>query len=309
MAKRKLEIPVFSPSAAREAASLGAHRIELNAAGSYPAGGLTPSLAELSDLLHQLQQPSQSAATATSYGVALPPPPPPPPRIPVRVMIRPRGAPPPPPPTAADQPPPPPPPDFIYTDAELAAMRDAIRAFVASGLLDASRGDGFVLGVLRRRDDDEGGGQLAVDVPRNSDLVALARPFPCVFHRAFDDVLAGGGDGDGAVEGGSLDDVVACGFVGVLTSGGPGSAAGDGNVRALRRVVALAAGRVEVVVGGGVRSGNVGALAAAIDDARGDVSGERWFHSSCLTGRGGGESGIDRDEAAKLLNSLAVLGG
>ncbi|EJT76193.1 CutC family protein [Gaeumannomyces tritici R3-111a-1] len=308
MAKRKLEIPVFSPSAASEAANLGAHRIELNAAGSYPAGGLTPSLAELSDLLHQLQQPSQSAATATSDGAALPPPSP---RIPVRVMIRPRGAPPPPPPTAtADQPPPP---DFIYTDAELAAMRDAIRAFVASGLLDASRGDGFVLGVLRRRrrddDDDDGGGRLAVDVPRNSDLVALARPFPCVFHRAFDDVLAGGGDGDGAVEGGSLDDVVACGFVGVLTSGGPGSAAGDGNVRALRRVVALAAGRVEVVVGGGVRSGNVGALAAAIDDARGDVSGERWFHSSCLTGGGGGESGIDRDEAAKLLNSLAVLDG
>ncbi|KAL8376458.1 hypothetical protein RB595_007513 [Gaeumannomyces hyphopodioides] len=294
MAHRKLEIPVFSPTAAREAAKLGAHRIELNAAGSYPVGGLTPSLAELSDLLEQLQQPPppQSAAAATSDGEPAPPP-----RVPIRIMIRPRGAPPPP---AAGQPPPP---DFIYTRAELATMQDAIRAFVASGLLDAGRGDGFVLGVLRQ----DGGRRLAVDVPRSSHLVAQARPFPCVFHRAFDDVLAQ--DGDGAAAGGGLDGVVACGFAGVLTSGGPGSAAGAGNVRALRRVVELAAGRVEVVVGGGVRSGNVGALAAAIDDARGDAGGERWFHSSCLTGGGDGEADIDRDEAANLLKALAVLDG
>lgn len=277
MPQHKLEIPVFSPSAAGQAAALGAHRIELNAAGSYPVGGLTPSLGELSALLSQLDRS---------------------PRISIRIMIRPRGAP------AASgtgQPEP----DFIYSAPELASMRDAIAAFKASGLLDHRLGDGFVFGalLLHRTTADGGRGGVAVDVPSNSDLVALARPFPCVFHRAFDDLLQGDDDPDRSS---CLEDVVACGFAGILTSGGPGIAAGAANVRALRRVVGLAAGRVEVVVGGGVRSGNVGALVGAIDEAYGDTDvAERWFHSSCLAGGGGvGEAGIDRDEAAELLRVL-----
>ncbi|KLU84975.1 CutC family protein [Magnaporthiopsis poae ATCC 64411] len=146
MPQHKLEIPIFSPAAAKDAASLGAHRIELNAAGSYPVGGLTPSLSELSALLAQLGQQS--------------------PRIPIRIMIRPRGA-----PGAPGQP------DFIYSAPELASMRDAIAGFKASGLLDAGRGDGFVFGALLHRTAD-GHGAVAVDVPSNSDLVTLARPFP-----------------------------------------------------------------------------------------------------------------------------------
>ena len=43
----KLEVPVFGPRDVETVLQLGAHRIELNAAGSYPQGGLTPSCLEL----------------------------------------------------------------------------------------------------------------------------------------------------------------------------------------------------------------------------------------------------------------------
>ncbi len=112
-----LEIPVFSPAAARRATALGAARIELNAAGSYAAGGLTPStadLAALSDLI-----------------------------VPVRVMVRPRGKRP-----GA--------PDFVYDDGELRQMLDSIATFKESGWMRLARGDGFVFGVLRLAEEGGG---------------------------------------------------------------------------------------------------------------------------------------------------------
>ncbi|ORY71309.1 copper homeostasis CutC domain-containing protein [Pseudomassariella vexata] len=105
-----LEIPIFGPASAQTAAQAGASRVELNAAGSYPAGGLTPSLDDLSRL---------SSLT-----------------IPVRVMIRPRGPP-------SDQP------DFVYSDAEVDSMELSIQDFKTSGLMNLDRGDGFVFGILR----------------------------------------------------------------------------------------------------------------------------------------------------------------
>lgn len=49
MAPLNLEVPVFSPASAQVALAR-ASRIELNRAGSYPQGGLTPGLSDVQSL-------------------------------------------------------------------------------------------------------------------------------------------------------------------------------------------------------------------------------------------------------------------
>ena len=160
--------------------------------------------------------------------------------------------------------------------------------FRDSGYLRTERGDGFVFGILEVS--DGAGGGLLVDVDSNSELVRLASPFKCVFHRAFDEVVGGGGS---TVEG-TVRSVRACGFDGVLTSGGPGSAVDNRDVLA-RVVHAAAAEHIEVIVGGGVRSSNARVLREKLPWPEGS---RVWFHSSCLTRQSGDV--VDADE----LNSL-----
>lgn len=260
-----LEVPIFDPAHGALAAAHGAARLELNAAGSYAHGGTTPSVAELRALKASLPTPAPAPDPRASAAA-----------VPVRVMIRPRG------------PPPPPRPDFVYTAAERAAMAGAIARLQQSGLLDAARGDGFVFGLLAPDGD--------VDVPGNSALVDLARPFPCVFHRAFDQAVAGGGD---AVVARALARVQACGFRGVLTAGGPGAAADHAGV--LARIVA-AGPALEVVVGGGVRSGHVGALVARVGGPAGPGTGPLWVHSSCLVDR---ECRFSCEEVESIVREMA----
>lgn len=98
--------------------------------------------------------------------------------IPINIMIRPRAG------------------NFYYSTSEFEQMRHDIALF-------ATLASGFVFGIL----DVHG----HVDVARNSELVDIASPLPCTFHRAVDEVA----DLDKAME-----MVVACGFKSVLTSGG-----------------------------------------------------------------------------------------
>lgn len=162
-----LEVPIFSPESAALAIAQHARRLEINRDKSYPEGGLTPTVAELRTTL------SLSAANDDSTGSGRT-------AAAIRVMIRPRGPPPPPLPESGGQRQP----DFVYTEAEFAGMVAAIGEFKTSGLMSVERGDGFVFGCLRgRRGEGEEG--LEVDVPRNSELVKAAQPFPTVFHRAF----------------------------------------------------------------------------------------------------------------------------
>lgn len=258
-----LEIPVFSPSSATIAVSQGAHRIELNRAGSYAAGGLTP---EPSDL-EGLEDVS----------------------VPLRIMIRPRG------------PPPVPEPDFVYSQAEFEEMKAAVISFKESGNLSADRGDGFVFGILKSEEGPSSSGSgVVVDGRRNAELVKLAQPFKCVFHRAFDDVLGSafsGGDGMVAsmkVER-ALEDILGCGFDGILTSGGPGRA--PDNVGILEQLVDMATGHLEIIVGGGVRSQNLASLKESLPADSGV-----WFHSSCLTARSG--EVVDAEEVKSVLKEL-----
>lgn len=195
-------------------------------------------------------------------------------------MIRPRGAP----PTGHD---------FFYTPAELESMHASIGEFLASGLLDRERGDGFVFGVLSGT-----GTGVVVDVPACTALVEAAGGMVCVLHRAFDLVLAALGDGEG-VEG-EVGVVKGCGFAGVLTSGGEGDARGNRGV--LGRVVEAGRERgVEVGVGGGVRGGDVKSLVG-----EGGIRGGEgvWFHSSCLVGDGEGGRRFDGGEVGRLVREI-----
>jgi copper homeostasis protein len=76
-------------------------------------------------------------------------------RIPVFVMIRPRGG------------------SFLYSDAEFKQMRRGIAGAAAKGVA------GIVTGVL--------GSDGSVDLERTRALVDAARPLPVTFHRAIDE--------------------------------------------------------------------------------------------------------------------------
>jgi copper homeostasis protein len=172
--------------------------------------------------------------------------------VPVNVMIRPRGG------------------DFVYSDDEFTSMEKEILEF---GRLGDGGPDGFVFGVLE--------GQGAVDVARCRRLVLLAAGRQCTFHRAFDEVPVSG-------RGKALEDIIGLGFGAILTSGGASDAVGGKAV--LEGLVRMVEGRgCEIIVGGGVRAGNIGELK--------EVVKARWYHSSADI-RGGG---ADEEEVRKMV--------
>lgn len=137
--------------------------------------------------------------------------------------------------------------DFLYTEDEFDLMRDDLSHARALGAT------GFVLGILRA--------DGTVDIERTRELVELAAPLEVTFHRAFDYAVS--------LEQ-ALEDVVATGCRRILTSGGePDVLAGAGK---LAQLVELAAGRVEIAVGGGLRIKNAADLARTI--------GAKHFHGS-----------------------------
>ena len=148
------------------------------------------------------------------------------------VMIRPRGG------------------DFVYSMHEIMYMYLDILEFKDIGV------DGFVFGILT----NDG----KIDIEVNKALVDLAKPFPCTFHRAFDEVL----DYENALE-----DVISCGFSTILTSGTFSNVMEGKEV--LKQLVIQANNRIEIMPGGGLRSINISALNEMVD--------ANWYHSSAIT--------------------------
>ena len=163
---------------------------------------------------------------------------------PVNVMIRPR------------------PGNFVYSEDELEEMRSEIQQFKPEA-------SGFVFGIL----DNENN----VNEARNSELVKLAAPLPCTFHRAFDQVP----DMSQATT-----QLIKCGFASILTSGGqPNATLGADNVAGLQQEIG---DKISLILGGGVRSTNIEAL---------KKTKVHWYHSAAITGS---DETVDAEEAAKL---------
>ncbi|MBZ4041896.1 copper homeostasis protein CutC [Flavobacterium hibisci] len=152
--------------------------------------------------------------------------------IKMHVIIRPRGG------------------DFFYTDEEIAEMKQDIKQFKKLGV------DGFVFGIL-----NEDG---TINKKKNLELVNLARPLPCTFHRAFDVVKN--------VEQ-SLENIIDCGFKTILTSGQEINV--EQGIFNLEKIQKLAGDRIEIMPGGGLRSSNIKLLQDKLEPT--------FYHSSAIT--------------------------
>ena len=155
--------------------------------------------------------------------------------IKMNVMIRPRGG------------------DFVYNDSEFEQMKSEILRFKKINV------DGFVFGILNKDN--------SFDRERNKELVNLANPIPCTFHRAFDVV-------PNVYE--SLELVIDCGFITILTSG-QGKNVMEG-IEVLRSLVSKANGRIVIMPGGGLRSSNIVLLDQKVNAS--------FYHSSAIINNG-----------------------
>ena len=138
---------------------------------------------------------------------------------------------------------------FFYSEAEFIEMKTSIITFKEGGA------DGFVFGILTPGNE--------IDDDRNKELIDLAGDTPCTFHRAFDRTL----DLEKSIQ-----TLIKLGFKTVLTSGGQKSAM-EGKVM-LKYLVEKYSDRIEILIGGGVRSKNILELKK--------FTGGKSFHSSAI---------------------------
>lgn len=142
--------------------------------------------------------------------------------------------------------------NFVYSTAELATMKNDMRRL-------SDDADGFVFGILTEDN--------RVNTARCKDLIALAGGKPCTFHKAFDEA-------ENMEE--ALDDIESCGFAYILTSGGAKTAVeGLDTLARLLDLVKQKNYKVQIIIGGGVRSKNLRQLRDSLDSAV-------WFHSSAV---------------------------
>lgn len=152
--------------------------------------------------------------------------------LPLYVMIRPRGG------------------NFSYSNLEFEQMKSDLCALKKHGV------DGFVFGILKE--------DQTIQMEQNRELVALASPLPCSFHRAFDAVIHYEK---------ALEDVISCGFTTLLTSGTFSNVMEGKDV--LKQLVVQAQNRIQIMPGGGLRSTNISALNQIVNAS--------WYHSSAIT--------------------------
>ena len=158
--------------------------------------------------------------------------------------------------------------DFVYSADEIAGMKQSIADFKEAGA------DGLVFGVLNS--------DKTLSVV-NEELVVLAGSTPCTFHRAFDqspDLEQ------------SLEQLIIWGFKTVLTSGGSSSAMAG--AATLQKLLDQANGRIQILPGGGIRSGNIAELAKLLP--------ADFFHSAGITD---GSEIADLEEIKAIKSTLA----
>ena len=121
--------------------------------------------------------------------------------------------------------------DFCYSDIEFELMHHDIEFAKSCGV------DGVVLGILQPNGH--------VNIVRTRELVQHASPIQVTFHRAFDYAVDPFR---------TVDDIVVCGCCRILTSGQKATAA-EG-LDTIRKLVAYAAGRIDIMAGSGVNTEN-----------------------------------------------------
>lgn len=170
--------------------------------------------------------------------------------IDLNVMIRPRGG------------------NFVYSDTEFQQMKNEILQFKKIGV------NGFVFGILTENN--------SINIAQNTELVELAKPIPCTFHKAFDEV-------SNAFQ--SLEHVISCGFQTILTSGQkPNVMEG---VNQLAELVSKANNRITIMPGGGLRSSNITSIQ--------EKTKATFYHSSAITD---GSETANSEEVNQLKSKL-----
>lgn len=152
--------------------------------------------------------------------------------------------------------------DFLYTGTEFSVMR---RDIDMAGELGA---DGIVTGILN----SDG----TVDVERTALLAEYAAPMSLTFHRAFDlcsDPKKG------------LEDIISTGAARLLTSGQAKSAIEGAPL--IRSMIRDAAGRIEIMPGGGIDEYNAALLASGTGAREFHLSGRRQYESGMTFRRKG----------------------
>ncbi|MBL7887991.1 MAG: copper homeostasis protein CutC [Bacteroidia bacterium] len=152
-------------------------------------------------------------------------------KIDLFVMIRPRGG------------------NFVYTSEEFEQMKKDILHFKNLNV------DGFVFGILNEDN--------SINIQQNKELIQLASPLPCSFHRAFDKI-----DNQQT----ALESVINCGFKTILTSGFTSSAMNG--IKNLEQLVKASRNRITIMPGGGVRSSNIAQIK--------NKTQAHYYHSSAI---------------------------
>lgn len=148
------------------------------------------------------------------------------------VMIRPRGG------------------NFVYSEEEFEIMKNQISEIKKLNV------NGFVFGILNSDN--------TINKDQNKELIELAKPFPCTFHKAFDEVV-------NPFE--ALEKLIECGFQTILTSGNAPNV--NEGINQLERLVQKANDRINIMPGGSLRSSN-------LDEIK-QKTKANFFHSSAIT--------------------------
>ena len=179
--------------------------------------------------------------------------------LPIYVLVRPRGG------------------NFCHTEEEIAQMEKSIRAFHERGA------DGFVFGCLTAEN--------TIDQSANARLIKATQGKPITFHRAFDEVA----DYETALE-----HVIELGCSAILTSGIFVVGANNHSplqqkkrIERWKELICIANKRIEIIIGGGIRSGNISELKQALN--------ANFYHSACITQQGGE---ADEFEIKRILHVL-----
>lgn len=167
------------------------------------------------------------------------------------VMIRPRGG------------------SFTYTDEEFEQMKTSISE------LKTKKINGFVFGVLT----SDG----RVDKTKNIELLKIAHPLPCTFHKAFDEIT----DYKQA-----LMDCIDCGFVNILTSGTKKTALEGKSI--LKELIVMSENKINIIVAGGVRSSNISELNKFLNAS--------YYHSAAII-----KNGISTADEKEIVSLKKLL--